>query len=479
MKTSNKRRKRARHEGITLIELLIVIFIMMIITAIAIPMMIPSIEERRLRETSRLVTSHLQGARTRAIQTGKRFGVMIEPQGNLPAAGISLSYMAEAPPWRGDFNSQAHVIGNLPGPESYTDQDSNGQYDLGEPYTDTNGNSLWDSGGGPYALLDNFIDASGTPATNTNYGLPVTEGWKGLVRPGDRIRFNGGGNWFLISSGEPFTDSNSNGAYDNTPTPEPFADLDGDTNYDPPDINAKGFLNNLPWTLTHPTGGVIPSSGYTDVDMSGMYNQPPDYLSGASFEVSRQPTRTAAHPFQLPNAMVVDLESSGTSGIASLRGLGPITVLFTPTGALHSIYYYQNNRAVSASFTSPLYLLVGKIENLEAGKPANFQDLTNFWVTIHPQTGLITSTPIPGPEPFVDANNNGQRETSEAYTDLNNNGVYDGSERYTDVNANGIYDAPPDTQAPADDTNSNGKWDRISLGQSRFFAERALTLGGR
>ena len=67
---------RGDRQGLTLIELLVAVTIMLMITAIAIPLVAPSGDERRTRETSRLVTSFFQGARTRAIQTGRPFGVI-------------------------------------------------------------------------------------------------------------------------------------------------------------------------------------------------------------------------------------------------------------------------------------------------------------------------------------------------------------------------------------------------------------------
>src|SRR5262249_52518350 len=83
-----------------------------LITAIAIPVLTPSVMERRQRETSRALTSYLQGARTRAVQTGRPFGVTIEPQPGLTAAAVSLSYAEVYAPYAGDtLDSVAQVRG--------------------------------------------------------------------------------------------------------------------------------------------------------------------------------------------------------------------------------------------------------------------------------------------------------------------------------------------------------------------------------
>lgn len=414
------KRRRSLRNGLTLIELLVAVFITLLITAIAIPVMTPSVEGRLGRETSRVITSHLQGARTRAIQSKRYFGVMIEPQAGLTDAGITLSYMAESEPWEGDFGpptpSRAHVIGNLgttlPG-EPFTDVDMsstggpplNGVYDPGEPYSDNNYNGRWDATGGLYALLDVFLQ---------------NDSFQGLIRPGDRIELGGQGRTFVITSGEPYNDANSNGVRD---TSEAYVDLDGDGSYDAPNIQ-NGVITALPLTLQALTGFPIPSDGFTDVDGNGSYNNPPDTLNGSTFRVFRQPTRTAAHPLQLPNARCIDLAFSGTVGLQPMNNVGPITILFTPSGALHSIYYYQNNLARSINVSGPLFLNVGKIEKVgnTAAGTTNFEDLGNYWVTIHPQTGMIASTEVGG-----DANGDGA----------------------------------------------------ISLAESTFYAQRALSLGGR
>lgn len=364
--------------AITLIELLVVIFIILLITAIAIPMVIPSIEERRSRETSRLVTSHFQGARTRAIQTGRHFGVMIEPQAGLTDAGITLSYMAEAEPWQGDFgDSRAFIIGNL--------------------------------GGGTYALLTDFADGAGNHR--------IESGWLDLIRAGDEIQLNKSGRWYQITSGEPFTDSNGNGIWNN---PEPYLDLDGDMAYDAPNV-VRGMLRSLPWTLQASALPAIPSAVLiSDVDSDGDFEPGDTCLNPPSFTVRRQPTKTAAHPLQLPNAMVIDLAYSGTSALPTMNGVGPITVLFSPAGTLKSVHYFQGNRGQAVIPTSAIYFLIGKIDKV--GTVQDYQDAGNLWVTIHPMTGLISATEV------------------------------------------------------GSDSDANGT---VSLAESRQFAQRGLALGGR
>src|SRR5688572_23259194 len=148
-----KRTRHSRRPGLTLIELLVAIFIVLLITGIAIPVMTPTVMERRQRETSRALTSYLQAGRTRAIQTGRPVGVTFEPQAGLTAASVSLSYAEVHAPWGGDsLGSRVHIVASTA--------------------TDVSGvpNRF------PYAQIDYFIDSFGQPASES--------GWIGLVRPG-------------------------------------------------------------------------------------------------------------------------------------------------------------------------------------------------------------------------------------------------------------------------------------------------------
>jgi prepilin-type N-terminal cleavage/methylation domain-containing protein len=92
--------QRAR-PGLTLVELLVVVMIMAIMLAVAVPIVRPPVEARAVREAARMVNTALASARTRAIQTGRPVGVMFEP---LVAGGKTcavLHYVQATPPWSG------------------------------------------------------------------------------------------------------------------------------------------------------------------------------------------------------------------------------------------------------------------------------------------------------------------------------------------------------------------------------------------
>lgn len=88
--------------AVTLLELLIVMTIMLMVTAAAIPIMMPALQNRRMREAARLTSSFISGARARAIESGHPVGVMFERFNGLPMA-MQLSYVEVPPPYAGDL----------------------------------------------------------------------------------------------------------------------------------------------------------------------------------------------------------------------------------------------------------------------------------------------------------------------------------------------------------------------------------------
>ena len=102
--------KPRTRRGVTLVELLVVISIMLLMTAIAIPLLRPILERRPVREAARTVSDFLSGAQVRARETGRPAAVWIERFANHPQAAFTL-YQAEVPlPYGGDTVSSTASI---------------------------------------------------------------------------------------------------------------------------------------------------------------------------------------------------------------------------------------------------------------------------------------------------------------------------------------------------------------------------------
>ena len=110
------------------------------------------------------------------------------------------------------------------------------------------------------------------------------------------------------------------------------------------------------------------------------------------YRIFRSPSKASAvslqaQPLQLPAASIVDLNASSVDGtpplLFSTSTTADVMITFAPNGSVDRVYI--NNSPVLVS--QPIFLLIGKNENLGS----NEQDVTNFWVAINPQTGLVTT----------------------------------------------------------------------------------------
>lgn len=88
--------------GVTLVELLIVISVLVVLAAVAVPTMQPALESRRIRETARALNVYLSAARNRAMETGRPCGVMLQRFTGDPACCMLLEQAEEPPAYGGD-----------------------------------------------------------------------------------------------------------------------------------------------------------------------------------------------------------------------------------------------------------------------------------------------------------------------------------------------------------------------------------------
>ena len=308
----------ARSRGVTLLELLIVMAIMVMVTAAAIPIMIPAVQNRRMREASRLVSSYISGARSRAIETGRPVGVMVERLNGQPYA-MTLSYVEVPPPYAGDT---------------------------------TGANCT--------------VSVAGANVTLTlSSAIPA-----GLIRINDTLRLNYKPLLYTVTG--PDT-SPADGVVDTGTT-----------------ITAtfpSSATTIVPWTATSPA---------------------------VAYQIFRQPVRSSAAPLQLPEGTVIDLASSGytltnsypfNSGTptAPVVLFNPV-ITFAPNG---SVDYVTNNVSPFNLVRpiGPIFLLLGRRELMPDVSKSNVDEnlydpgvtvpalnlyLSNFWIAIGNQTGMVT-----------------------------------------------------------------------------------------
>lgn len=321
-----------QRRGLTLVELLVVIVILLILTAVAIPVLAPNVEQRRVREASRMTSTFLSGARNRAISIGRPVGVQFERLVSNPNASMVMSYVEVPPPYAGE--SIGSVCRLTMAPTNST-----------------------------VAVIAKM------PAADFN---------NKLIRVGDIIRFNHHGRMFRITG---------------------------------PDVNSDTIIDD-PSGVDHEIGCVaVPfiAGQRPDTVFSWAYF---NSMSGAwegsaptpvPYQVLRQPIKSSDAPLQLPEGAVIDLSISGTGGSTEFLYDSSIpsqnvVLTFSPDGSIDLMY--SGNTTLPSRPTSAIHLHIGRSDGVGA-KDADFpdakvlwnlRDMTNAWVSIGVQTGLVSTT---------------------------------------------------------------------------------------
>ena len=301
---------RRSRQGMTLIELLMVVTIMTILMAVAIPMVRPAFQNRQLREAARQLNAFVAGAKYRAAELGRPVGVWIEAS-EIPGS-LQYStrvYMAEvAADFTGvtlgtrmtiEFPAAAAPAAPRPNP----------------PWTD-------DFDDEPLGLLHFwFWDATtGTSVEDLSQNATLLGA---LVSPMEKffVRFDHKGPLYPC------------------------------VNYSLSGVPL--FLISLPYGvppgLEHPGSGPFP--GYPPV--------------GQEFEIIRGPSKSVVGPLTLPGDAVIDLTVSGVG--VGLDGdsfkvatpAAPVIIMFTPDGQVGQVYVNH----IAYSPTGAIFLLIGRRES--------------------------------------------------------------------------------------------------------------------
>lgn len=112
-----------RRLGVTLIEMLVVVAIMMFMLTIAAPMFRTDQDGSVARDTARALNAYIQEARAKAIATGRPCGVAFIPFENYPSACVVAQQVDTPPLYTGEtYKSTVTVSGNWKSPSlKFTD----------------------------------------------------------------------------------------------------------------------------------------------------------------------------------------------------------------------------------------------------------------------------------------------------------------------------------------------------------------------
>ncbi len=187
-------RRRNAPSGFTLIELLVVVAIIGLVSAIALPTVLPALNEARVSESARVLQAILAGTRDAAIRANAPRGIRLLPDpvfnglGGNPLASNRVVPIEPGP----DYTEGLVNNVNLTFPRTATADPLYAYYQ-----TTTVGTKAY-----KYLMI---CESGADPATPTIPNNPTN--WSLNVRQGDKIRFNDSGVYYTVAgpiNGPPF-----------------------------------------------------------------------------------------------------------------------------------------------------------------------------------------------------------------------------------------------------------------------------------
>ena len=394
-----------RQPGMTLVELLVVIVILALLTAAALPVLTPSTTERRLRESSRELNAYLSRAQANAIRTQRPYGIALKrlssETGKADDRGVCVEVMA------------------VEQPAPYCGFDENSRMRVAHHEVPTTN----------LVYLQFLTRNPNSSSTGNSNGIPL--GWMPDLVPSDLIRVGDvvevAGSRFII---HPSSSSNLIGyIYGN----------DGSTivQVTAQPLGSTGQLINP-----------VRDNEGTRISAGNLTDKTPYWSEPLRYKILRQPTPTSVEPLQLPDGIAVDLEASGIFGEVPFHYSdgnsgtilnetvddSPIYILFSPDGNIERVQLQRVQQDGAQAITqlitptNNVALLVGRRElipadttlDLTSGSETqqeleksklNWLNLESRWVVIGAQTGAVVTSEnafvSPGSLTTVDFDGNG------------------------------------------------------------------------
>ncbi|MCI5165792.1 MAG: prepilin-type N-terminal cleavage/methylation domain-containing protein [Candidatus Electrothrix sp. GM3_4] len=293
-------------EGFSLVEILIVIAIIGILSAVVVPSFISGMPTRRLKSAARDLYGAMQQARLLAVKNNQNYTLIFDEE-EVEEEGVvrvkQFYYLDEDDDGEWDPQDEPFTDENdnktydLYLNESFTDENGNGTYDLGEPFTDENDNGTYDLY--PSELIN---DRNGN----------------GKYDPGEDDPFDdkNHNDKYDLDPGEPFTDSDENGRYS-------FAERRTDLSK----FNREAKLNNADVEYGRGTVSTNPVGAHNSSIVSIGSPISITFTPAGTAEFSPDPT-SGDNTIYLQNednpsgSFAVSVQSSGASKISRFAGQG-------------------------------------------------------------------------------------------------------------------------------------------------------------
>ncbi len=112
LKSGSKLPHSKARRGMTLVELLVVVGIMLVVVVMMVPRLPAMMTRSKVREAARVLQLYFSSARVQAMTSGRSCGVMIEPLAIENGCAMTLSQVETPPPYGGDSCSSTATVKN-------------------------------------------------------------------------------------------------------------------------------------------------------------------------------------------------------------------------------------------------------------------------------------------------------------------------------------------------------------------------------
>jgi type II secretory pathway pseudopilin PulG len=364
--------KRARIEAYTLVEVLVVLFIMVLLASIALPTVKDMLANQQVAKATRNITAFMNRVRSRAISEGRSYGVRIERFGADTAFARSHSVrireLVSIPPYSGDSSAARVKL-------------TSGKAE----FDPVNAGSSGELQGAHSSLINlswSLLQQNGNP---TNRPVPI--------QPGDCLELPGGRLVAINGIQQYSVTFNIN--------------LDRQSNFAFPDAQSlsSAAQAEVPYKIHRrpiPSAAApysLPRGVAIDLNYSGMQSTSPHYLVS---------TNSGQVPQEAPDGSLIQdrrhfapkLIDDPDSSIEPFYASNPIDIIFGPQGQVESITV--SGKTSTAFADGMIFLCIGDTDGVrpdsllsqENGAIANVLNPESKWVVINPTSGRITSAPF-------------------------------------------------------------------------------------